>query len=827
MAANPLGATPLDTGEFLLGTVAVTPVLLASDGTGDTQTQSWSAEEIDQVLARVSDGVNWWSDTLETLNTVHSLEFVIDETFARNPVETRYEPIDRKSSDFNLYVGDFITAQGFGDANSIEEGVGRFNDQQRSRLGTDWAFTIFIVDASDDADGLFASGNSFAAAFAYAGGLFLVTPSTRPASTIAHEMGHIFWARDEYSDGGSWSDRRGYYDTQNLNAADNPTPGFKQEISIMRGGVPLTAAYEANVSPASTLAMVGWQDSDGDGVFDLADVPLQFEGSAYFDSATSLYRLQGSASAVPLMNRNSSGLRSDITLNRISQLQYRLDEGPWLVAAQPNQQTATFDLSVSINTPFSTIQWRVIDLATGITSPVMEGTPTVPALSDASMSGLAFVDVNGDGIRNLNEAALAGTLVIVTNADGSPPPQGEVDAGSFADGEIPSLADGVVIAASGLLHGVNVGSFESEAAGGARVFHAFNQQRDRWVDRWTDKVSFTASFNPAVGEVEVDVIGIGDSSFARVEAYDAGGTLLTRTTSDALAPGETTQVRVSDSLGRIASVRVFGHAGSSVAIERLQFGSLDRVTTDESGAWRITNLPNGSYQIHLQPQRTIHQFVSTTQAVEVLNGESPMVLAGASRVDSIRHNSSLAEDVNGDGDVSAGDALVVINDISRFQPRVLNANDPTQYDVDVNNDGAVSAIDALMVINLLGRSSGGGGPDPEGVPSGGMAGLSANLNGEPGVEPILPLMSQMVDSAGSASGVESIDDQTADSSEQQADWRQSARVSKIVGFFEADARIGQKITTLEGPRPSVTIDSDGFSHLILTELTEPFDVEMI
>ncbi len=235
------------------------------------------------MLAKVTEGVNWWSDTLDTLDTVHTLDFVIDDTYAINPVETPYEPIDRSSSAFNQYVGDFVTTLGYGDANSIEEAVQQFNHAQRERLQTDWAFTIFVIDSSDDPDGLFASGG-FAAAFAFAGGLFMVTPSTRPASTITHEMGHIFWARDEYSGGGSWNDTRGYYNTQNLNAVtDNPDPSFQQQISIMRGGVPLTAAYDAHVSPESTFAMVGWQDSDGDGVFDLADVPLSLDAVGYFE----------------------------------------------------------------------------------------------------------------------------------------------------------------------------------------------------------------------------------------------------------------------------------------------------------------------------------------------------------------------------------------------------------------------------------------------------------------------------------------------------------------------------------------------------------------
>ena len=95
----------------------------------------------------------------------------------------------------------------------------------------------------------------------------------------------------------------------------------------------MSDAFAAHVSPDSTLAMVGWQDSDGDGVFDVADVPLRLEGIGYFDAATSRYHFRGDASAVPLMNRNSSGNQSDITLNRISELQYRIDQGAWQVYA--------------------------------------------------------------------------------------------------------------------------------------------------------------------------------------------------------------------------------------------------------------------------------------------------------------------------------------------------------------------------------------------------------------------------------------------------------------------------------------------------------------
>ena len=703
MAADSIGVTPTDTGEFLLGRVAVTPVFFESNGQIDTQTQNWDTEEIDHVLAKITDSVNWWSDTLDTLNTVHSLEFVIDDTYAVNPVETPYEPIDRSSSDFNLYVGDFITDQGYGDVNSIEEGVRRFNNAQRDRLDTDWSFTIFVTDSSDDGDGLFASGGTFAGAFAFAGGLFYISPSTRPVTTFTHEMGHIFWARDEYSGGGSWTDTRGYYNAQNLNAADNPTPGFVQDISILRGGVPLTAAFEANYSPASTLALVGWQDSDGDGVFDLADVPLSLDAIGYFDSDTNLYHFEGAASAVPLINQNSSGPQSDITLNRVSELQYRLDDGPWLVADSPDQQRVEFDLAVPIDQVFDSIQWRAIDLTTGITSDVIDGSAVIPAITRSSVSGIAFVDENADGQRGEGEAVLDLGNATIRNADGSALFSGGVVAEGHSDGELPGDLSGVTITTDGFVSDVHVGSFVSDDSN-VRVFHSFDLQRNRWIDEWSERAVFEASFAEDVGEVSLDALGLRELSFARLEAYDRLGNLIGRTTSDLLTENQSVTIRVEDSLGRIASIRAMGHADTSIAISSFAFGFSPQAVTNDSGALRFENLPDGEYQIELIPERVIHQVDSVI--VEVTGGTSDFLPVAAERVDSHRFNSLLAEDANGDGTVSSRDALVIINDLSRNDPRILQSSETGGFDVDVSNDGAVSARDALLVINYLGRAGG-------------------------------------------------------------------------------------------------------------------------
>ena len=704
LAALPLGALPTDTGEFLLGTVAVTPVFFQSNGAVDSQTQSWDSGEIDTVLAKINEGVNWWSDMLDSLNTVHSVDFVIDETFATQPVSTPYEGIDRPSSDFENYVGTFLVEQGYGDAGSLENAVLQFNHSQREKFSTDWAFSIFVVDSSDDEDGFFAAGGPFSGAFAYAGGQFVVMPSTRPASTVAHEMGHIFWARDEYPGGGSWTDFRGYYNTQNLNAWNNPTPGFQQEISIMRGGEPLQQAYLNYQSPDSTLAMIGWQDSDGDGVFDLADVPLSLEGVGFFDSVTSIYHFKGHASAVPLLNQNPSGNGSDITLNRITDFQYRLDGGDWQTAATPNAQVAELDISIPTGSAFSQIELRILDAETGITSPVLAGTQTSPASPSSGVTGIVFFDENGNGSRDPGELPLANTSIQISKGDGSPLYFEEVRASDYPEGPIEPNVLPVSVAAEGELFGAQVAIFDTPASG--RAFHAFDIQRSNWRDRWSDSVAMTVAFDEPVGQVRVGVFGQQATSYARVEAYDLEGQLIERSTSDALINGEAADLVIASPTGQISSVKIYGHGGTSIGINDFDAGVDGTFSTDSSGVWRRGFIPAGQYRAVYQAEKVIHQYVDSEMTFDVTGDQSLVIQAGAIRVDSPKHNTNQASDVNEDSFVTAFDALLVINDLQRYEPRILTLDDPSSFKVDVNNDGAVSALDALTVINTLARSSG-------------------------------------------------------------------------------------------------------------------------
>ncbi len=819
LAAAPLGATVFDTGEFLLGSVGVVPIFFESDGTVDPESQDWDSAEIDATLDKITEGVNWWSRMLDTLDTVHSLEFVVDDTFARDPVATPYEPIDRISNDFTLYAGGFLEDQGYGDAGSFENAVHRFNHDQRLRLGTDWAFSIFVVDASDGGDNEFAPGGSFSNAFAFPGGLFFVLPSVRPASTVAHEMGHIFWARDEYPGGGSWTDTRGYYNAQNLNAADNTTPGFEQQVSIMRANEGLRPAYaeepwETPFSPASTLAMVGWRDSDGDGIFDVADVPLALDAVGHFDAASERYHFRGEASAVPLRNQNSWGPQSDITLNRVSRLEYSLDEGPWQTAATPDAQRFEFDLSVEIDEPFDTIRWRAVDDRIGVTSGIAEASRGDVAFSTDAVRGFAFLDLDGDGERDDVESLLPGAAVSIRREDGTSLPSGLADAATLGAGSVGGVVEGISIEADGVVaeKGVSVGPLSG--SDGRLVFRSFDKQRLVETIAWSDRVKLVGRLEEPGGNVTVRFRALDRLGYGRVEAFDADGNLIARRASEGIGPGEAVEVTVSDPEGRIAAVRAFGHAGIGMAIESIEYGTPSEQTTDASGGWTFPHLPDGTYRVDVAPPWADQAFDESTFVIDVVDGHADPIRADAQAVLSPRYNELLPADVNADNRVTTLDALLVINDLSRNGARRLAFSERVGRAVDVNADGSVTSLDALLVINAIARGSQTGSAEGEGPdansPSAGVFAVRGPAS--------LPAASESAPIS-TADGVTSVD-------RVLADWPESVRIARFgnenSGHAGGDETGDDAMSARPNESSQIPADPDRAIDPLRSEIREPF-----
>ncbi len=440
----PYGATYQDNSEFMIGDIWVTVVLLESTnpvapGTStpvaSSLQENWSTSRINTVKNEITAGLTWWEDTFAKENSRHNLDFHIDFTYADNPLEVSYEPITLSQSQEGLWIDQFLNEVDHNTSASYITDLDRWNHDQRVAHGTDWAFTIFVADSLVDGDGKFAANSNGSKYFAYAyiGGPFMTMTYdnngwgiSRMDNVTAHEVAHIFYALDEYPNGNSYTDRSGYYNTQNLNGAKNhPNPDSRVD-SLMAESSRQVRAYAGNFSSPSSLEMVGWKDSDGDGIFDVLDVQLSLTGSGSFNNNTGIYSFSGSSSVNTLNNLNPRGFGRDITINTVDRIQYRLDGGEWIDGNTYGQHSASVSQNVSVLTAGNhTIEFRTIVEQTGQTSATWSDSFNVkndqPAIIVTPTSGLETSEAGGSDsfTVKLNTKPTANVTIGISSSDTS------------------------------------------------------------------------------------------------------------------------------------------------------------------------------------------------------------------------------------------------------------------------------------------------------------------------------------------------------------------------------------------------------------------------
>jgi len=721
LTATPFGASAEDTGEFMLGDVYVTVVAFESDGSRDPNLEDWNDAYRNQLKSNIQEGLNWWEDTLDISfpNHQHELNFQIDFTFLDSPIATSYEPISRPSFDFQLWTADFFDAVDF-DNGDFSTNSRAFNHAQREIHETDWAFTIFVVNDESDSDGRFEPGG-FDRAFAFSGGRFFITPAGRPDSTFAHETGHMFWARDEYRGGGNFADTRGYYDAHNHNAWDNPlflNGQAEREPSIMdrgacdeNGGL-LCAAYQDHSSSGSSFAMIGWTDSDGDGIFDVLDVPLTLEGIGHYDAAQSEYHFQGSSSVATLPNLNSSGEQNDITINHVSQAQFRIDGGVWQEAQRFDDFTASLNFAVPMAVG-QQIEIRTIDDATGMTSPIFLGTTDQPASTLLpGINGFVWDDDNEDGVWDSAESGSANRTVQLVDQNGDP----LILARGIEPDDYPSqstLLNDVIPEVS--LTGIGFGTFDdsvvsvaspASASTGTRVFANFCGS---FCAEWTkESRQLRMDFAAPVTTVSIDAIAKNDNDLGRLEIYDANDKLLARYTTSSLAAGEVETMTLNRPIPEIAYAIAGAHTDRTILLDNLRFGPQTSDVTDSNGAYQLPYLEVDTYTVQLLANTGSHPTAPSSgeQSISLSVGQAiGDVNFGVTGGGNPWQNPNNRFDVNDDGFVTPNDVLLIVNNLNARGPHTL-VDEPTPPFRDVNGDGLVTSNDVLQVINEINSRAG-------------------------------------------------------------------------------------------------------------------------
>lgn len=266
--------TAEQTSEFMIGDVSVAIILLESNGAIDPDTEDWSNEDpdhpgvdrVEMVVSKIQEGLDWWTEREPKAH--------LRWTYHTYIVPTSYEPITRHLSDEDLWVKEAMEYFGYTSGNRFDR-VEAFDHDLRTSDGTDWAFTIFVVDSLNDEDGYFADIGWFA--WAYNPGPYFMM-NYRNANNYkdhmdyitAHETGHIFGARDQYASACPTdyfcTIRSGFLQVETQNC-DRPAC-LSDVPSIMRFRL---AAYNNGEVDPYGRGQVGWRDEDKDGILDAID----------------------------------------------------------------------------------------------------------------------------------------------------------------------------------------------------------------------------------------------------------------------------------------------------------------------------------------------------------------------------------------------------------------------------------------------------------------------------------------------------------------------------------------------------------------------------
>jgi len=290
-----------ETSEYMLGRVGVLVIFVESDGKLDPDIEDWQEWRMNLVMREINSGLNWWVANYPFDKP--SLEFIVDRAVGY----TGYEPIIRNHTDQELWIPEVLSSIQCGSGEDYYSHAVSCANEVREKWSTDWAFLIFVVDSLKDEDGMFADPPIFA--YAYINGPFMVVTYDndnwgidRMDAVVAHEVGHIFGATDEYN---GKAENGGY-----LYELDNDGSGCIMDNN------------DRSCISIGTRRQIGWVDDDLDGYPDLLEnepvIIIEEKPSNITDNES--IRLEGIVKLEPYPCRRPN-CRS-VTINKVVPIDY-------------------------------------------------------------------------------------------------------------------------------------------------------------------------------------------------------------------------------------------------------------------------------------------------------------------------------------------------------------------------------------------------------------------------------------------------------------------------------------------------------------------------
>lgn len=394
--------------QYMAGRVAVRLVLPESDGRFEPASESWSAEEIAHVTEQARAALDWWEAQLPLARLSFSLRVDV--------APTGYEPIKHGLADEGLWIGDALRNLGF-DGPSYFDQAYAAGDANREASGSDWTTTIFLVDSSAHPTGYFADGRF---AYAYINGPLMVVTSdagsygaNHLAPVIAHELGHIFGALDQYAAARITCERRsGYLSIPTTNSQFGGCGTREPSIMLEPMG-----AYLAGQIDGSARAQVGYRDSDDDGLIDPLDTGPAIElAGERLAPGSGRPVISGSLRDTPY----PAPFQQRVTLNTIAGAEYRVNGGHWLPLPAADgafdEAAEAFEAELPLYDGTHAVEVRAVNSA-GVASPVGARTLTITWLGPQPAYEAAAPDLAGDPTLPLTLAAPEGTSGVQVSED--------------------------------------------------------------------------------------------------------------------------------------------------------------------------------------------------------------------------------------------------------------------------------------------------------------------------------------------------------------------------------------------------------------------------
>lgn len=321
----------MDQSAYALGSMTWNVAFVQGDGSIQDSAESWTAAEIANLQGKITDAANYWEGLTSGFHENARLSININYLNNASPLLTGYEPTSDTSE---IWINDVVDDLGY-TSNSRFTNVRNLNHDSRVANGTHWAATIFIMDNLDQGRASYA--------YAYHGGPYTILTHNaagwQPQNfnmVLAHEMGHIFFAHDEYAASNRRvTDRGGYLNVENGNASrdengDVITPPQPNALMRNNGNFNTHEPYDPSVFSS---AMFGHRDTDNDGIPDILDTNPELAGDMdASDESLGRFVFNGFSEVNPLENLNPlnvgfSNSQSAMTINTIQDAFYTINGG--------------------------------------------------------------------------------------------------------------------------------------------------------------------------------------------------------------------------------------------------------------------------------------------------------------------------------------------------------------------------------------------------------------------------------------------------------------------------------------------------------------------